>query len=192
MPNKKNLLFFVFLLCVTQTINSQSLFQNNKFTSIPTFDGTAVLLKEIPLKNNNLDYNFAALKKWGKVNFGSDPLVSSIKIKSKDRIIYCQSKIELLLPQNKIGVKEKVIMTYMLDASIINNKCILEIKDIYYNIDKQQSLGIIKTNFSAEEMASDNAMRINDNLNELRYNIRISTLYFFNNLADNLVLNINL
>ena len=192
MFSKKKILSLISILCITLTIHSQNIFQNNKFTSIPILDGTAVLLKEIPLKNNNLNKSFSSLQNWGKINFGNEPLVSSIRVISKDRIIYCQSKVELLLPKDKKGVREKVMMSYKLDAFLINNKCVLEIKDIKYNISKQQSLDLIKTHFSAEEMVSNNAIQTNDKLKELRNNTRASTLYFFNNLADNLVLNINL
>lgn len=192
MFNKRILFLFVTILCIVQTTYSENLFQNNRFTSIPTLGGSAVLLKEIPLKSNDLDQRFTALRNWGKANFGTEPLVSSIRIVAKDRIIYCQSKIELILPQNKSGVREKIIMTYKLDAFIINNKCILEIKDINYNINKQQSLNVVKKNFSAAELVSNNAIQIDDDLKELRLNTRVATLHFFNNLADNLVLNVNL
>lgn len=183
-------LALIFLVC--NNLSSQKLIQNSKFSNVPMFDGKVVFIKEIPLKSINTNHNFSILKNWGQINFGNDPLVSSVLARSKEKKIYCASKIELLLPKNKQNVREKVIMDYKLDAFLLNNKCIFEIKDITYSVQKSKNTDLLKTNFSAEEMISDNAMQINDNLKELRSNTRAATLYFFNQLADNLEMNLKL
>ncbi len=179
-------IYLILALFVCNNLISQNIIQNDKFRDVVMFNGQVVFLKEISLKNKNTAQNFLDLKKWAQTNYGNDPIVSSLMIKGKDKKIYCASKIELLLPANKQNIRERVVMSYKLDIFILEDKCVMEIKDIYYSFQNPGSTSSVKTTFNAEQMISDTALTLDDNLKELRQNTRITTLFFLNQLAGNL------
>lgn len=164
---------------------SQELIQNEKFTYAPIFNNKVVFIKEIPLINPNMGSNFHNLKEWGKRNYSTDIMISSIRYDNKNNEIIVKSRIELILPLNNQGLREKVLMTYRLNAFLFENKCILEIKNVTFNYNNKKSK-ISQKNFKADELITEDALRIKDNLQEFRINIQKSTLHFLNELADEL------
>lgn len=165
--------------------HSQNLLQNEKFTYVPTFEGKVVFIKEIPLKYSNLNNSYLHLKDWCKMNYASDPLISNIRYDNANWEIVVRSRIELLLPPNTKNAREKVIMTYHFNTFIFNNKCVLEVKDITY------TLPYDKKSVKAESLITDRALAIEDAKAEIRANTKKGTLYFLNELADNIEVAVN-
>lgn len=174
-------LFILFSLLLSSNSFAQELLQNDKFRYAPLFGDQVVLIKEIPLKSPDMEKNYYFIKEWGKERYSSDPLVSNIRYDNSNREIIIKSKIELLLPENKNQIREKVTMTYRLNAFVLNDKCIFEVKGISYKINH------VKKSLLAENTITKYALAKQDPQQELRNNIQLSTLYFFNELADNLV-----
>lgn len=164
---------------------SQELIQNEKFTYAPIYNNKVVFIKEIPLINPDMETNFHNLKEWGKLNYSTDVMISSIRYDNKNKEIIVKSKIELILPPNHAGIKEQVLMVYRLNAFLFEKKCVLEIKSITYNYNNKNSK-VPQKNFKAEELITENALQIKDNLQEFRINTQKSTLYFLNGLANEL------
>lgn len=163
---------------------SQDLLQNEKFTYVPTFEGKVVFIKEIPLKYSNLNNSYLHLKDWCKMNYASDPLISNIRYDNANWEIVVRSKIELLLPPNARNAREKVVMTYHFNTFIFNNKCVLEVKDISYVLPDKKSI-------KAESLITDRALSIQDDKAEIRANTKKGTLYFLNQLADDIEVAVN-
>lgn len=164
---------------------SQDLLQNEKFTYVPIFEGKVIFLKEIPLKQSDQDNCYLHLKEWCKMNYASDPLISNIRYDNTNKEVVIKSKIELLLPPNSENIREKVVMTYHLNTFILNNKCILEVKDISYVLPNERK-GV-----KAESFITDRALSVADQKQEIRSNTRKSTLYFLNEIADNIAVAVN-
>lgn len=183
MTRLKSITICLMFFCTFLTGNSfaQELLQKDKFTYAPLFDNQVVLLKEIPL-NKNIDVNkiFSKVKEWGKERYASDPLISNIRYDNTNKEIIIKSKIELLLPENKNKVREKTVMSYHLNAFILNGKCIFEVKGISYKS------GLTKPSMRAETTITQSALKRVDAQQELRGNIQKSTLYFFNELVESL------
>lgn len=159
---------------------AQGLLQNQKFTHVTIFEGNVIFLKEMPLVDTNHDSSFSRLKAWCKENYASDPIISGIRYDNTNREVVIKSKIELILPVNSKGVKEKVVMSYHLNTFIFNNNCIAEIKDISYVLPGN------KKKTKAESVITDYALATKDNQQELRMNIQKGTLYFLNELTENI------
>lgn len=159
---------------------AQDLLQNDKFSYVRTFEGKVIFLKEIPLKYINQTNAYLQLKEWCKINYASDPLISNIRYDNANKEIVIKSKIELLLPPNSKNVRDKATMTYHFNAFILDDKCILEIKDISYVLPNERK-GV-----KAEYLITDRALSIKDEKQEIKSNIKKGTLYFLNELADNI------
>ncbi|MDD4846272.1 MAG: hypothetical protein PHV67_06670, partial [Petrimonas sp.] len=87
-------------------VNAQSV-----FTAVPVVNGKVVFQQFIHIDRElAADQRYALLYKWGKDNYAGNPLLSGIRFDDKARSITVGSKIELLLPQNSNGVREKVVM----------------------------------------------------------------------------------
>lgn len=172
---------FVFLFTLLSGNSfAQDLLQNDQFTYAPLFDNQVVLMKEILLNNADPDKSFVIVKEWGKQRYASDPLISNIRYDNTNKEIIIKSKIELLLPENKNNIREKVIMTYHLNAFILNGKCIFEVKGITYKLSNT------KKGLKAEDTITQSAIAAEDSQQELRINIQKSTFYFINELANSL------
>lgn len=161
---------------------AQQLIQNERFTYAPLFDNQVVLLKEISLNGKLPNQAYENLKDWNKEFYAKSPLVSSIGYDQPRREVLVKSKIELLLPENSRKVREKVTMSYRLNTLIINGVCVFEVKNITYKLPKQ------KATLRAEDTISPKALAIVGPQQELWQNIQKGTLFYFNELSDNLTL----
>lgn len=159
--------------------------QGQLFTNIPIVDNKVVFIREVALKRGlSDDANYNIIRDWAKNNYGRDPFISSIRYDTKNREIIAKSKIELLLPANSNGVREKMIMRYRVNAFVFHNKCVMEITEISYLYENTKYNGsTLPKVIRAETFISDNAIKIHDELREMRINTRKSTLYFLNELA---------
>lgn len=183
MKKHRNIILTSILLLLSFVYGyGQNLIQNDKFIYVTTFKNKVVFLKEIPISNKNMDYNYFVLKEWGKKNYSNDITQSNIRYDNKNKEILVKSRVELILPENSEGLRESVLMIYRLNAFILDNKCILEVKNITYNSPERTTI----RSFKAEDIISDEAIRINDDLGEFRVNTKKSTLYFLNELANEL------
>lgn len=159
--------------------------QGQIFTTIPVVDNKVVFIREVPQKKGlSSEASYNIIRDWAKNNYGRDPFISSIRYDAKNLEIIAKSKVELLLPSNSNGVREKMIMRYRINVFIFQNKCVMEVTEISYLYEntKYNSSTLPKV-IRAETFISDNAVGIQDELRELRINTRKSTLYFLNELA---------
>lgn len=153
-------------------------------TSVPLVQGKIVFLKEIPSKKGiSAEDNYNILKDWAKENYGKDPFISSVRYDAKNNEIIAKSRIELLLPANSKGVREKMIMRYRINGFLFEDKCVLEITDITYMYQNTKGDKTLPKVIRGEDFITDDALRTSDHLEELRQNTRKSTLYFLNELT---------
>lgn len=176
---------YTLILCLFLSINvcSQIVKQGEQFKNVEIVDEHVVFLKEIPrLKQYTLEESYTSIKKWAKDNYDQDPFVSSVRYDKNSGII-AKSRIELLLPANSKGIREKMVMRYRVNAFLIDTKCILEITDISYLYQNEKGDKLLPKLLRAEDFITNQQIEIIDNLQELRLNTRKSTLYFLNELA---------
>ncbi|HTN68074.1 MAG TPA: hypothetical protein VLZ33_01270 [Dysgonamonadaceae bacterium] len=178
----RNFLFtigFAFILLLS--VNAQSE-KENVFTSVPEVNGKVVFQQFIHTHQSlNDGQNYAILYKWGKDNYAGNPLLSGIRFNEKDKSITVSSKVELLLPENSKGVREKMMMNYRFDANITNAGCVLVVRDVTFQNVEEKGRSFFPKSFSAEEMITDNVVNSNSD-REFKSNLRKSTLYFLNEL----------
>ena len=172
----------IIAICSSLNGYSQNIIQNDKFISVTTFQDKVVFLKEIPLTNRNMDYNYFLLKEWGKKNYSDNITLSTIRYNNKNQEIIVRSRVELILPENSENERENLLMIYRLNAFILNNKCIIEVKDITYNSPERTTM----RSFKAEDIITNSAIAKDDDMKEFRINTQKSTLYFLNELATEL------
>lgn len=183
--NRCLLIIVCFLFSITSF--AQVTNRGNKFTEVYEVDGKVVFIKEIQSKSNlSTESVYAILKNWAKDNYGKDPFISSVRYDGENHEIIAKSRIELLLPANSKGEREKIVMRYRVNSFIFQEKCILEITELVYLYDNPKKAKILPRVSRAEDLITDSAIAINDNVSELRANTRKSTLYFLNELADGL------
>lgn len=181
---KKHLLYITCMLlsipCFSQVVK-----QGNKFVEVPVIEGKVTFLKEIPYKKNvSPDANYKIIKDWAIVNYGKDPFVSSVRHDKENKEFIAKSRIELLLPANSKGVREKMIMRYRINGFIFQDKCVLEVTGISYLYENAKNDKSLSRVIRAEDFITDDAIEINDNVKEFRTNTRKSTLYFLNQIGD--------
>jgi len=157
------------------------------FTSVPVVNGK-VVFEQFILADQGLtaDQKYALLQKWSKGKFTGSPLLSGIRFDDKARTVTVSSKAELLLPANKAGVREKVMMNYRFDASIANAGCMLVVRDITYQSVQKDGASFFPKVFTAEQTVTDQAVNAAGTEGEWRNNTRTETLKFLNNLYSEL------
>ena len=182
----KKIIFIIGLAFYFLSLNAQTQFEN-VFTSVPEVNGKVVFQQFIHTHQGlNEDQSYAMLYKWGKDNYAGNPLLAGIRFNDKDRSITISSKVELLLPENSQGVREKMMMNYRFDANITNAGCVLKVRDITYQNVREKGKSFFPSNTSAEDMITDGAINSNSETKELKTNVRKSTLYFLNELYNEL------
>lgn len=176
------LLTFIF----QSNISAQQLLQNDGFKYIPTYQGQAVLIKEIPLEDISIAaQNYTKLKSWIKKTYTTDLINSGIIYYENEQSVAVKSKVELLFPLlNAENMSEKATMKYNLDAFISSGKCVLIISDITYKI--RNSIPKIKKKVKAENFVTNDALNKQDEFQKEKIEAQKGTLYFFNNLSNDL------
>lgn len=178
--------FILFSVILPMLISAQITKSDEYFEAVNVFDNKVVFVKEIQPKENNLNKNYFTLKEWAKINFAKDPFNSSVNYDDKNKKITARSRIELLLPENSKGVREKFIMKFRIDAFFSNDLCIVEITDINYINNSKGNGNTLEQKISAEKMISDIAISVQDANKETRANVRKNTIYFLNDLVNSL------
>lgn len=176
----------LFIIASQSSSYAQKLIQNEGFGYIPMYQGKAVLIKEIKLKNVSLAaQSYSRLKEWVKQNYTRDLVNTGIVYYNDDQKVVVKSKVELLLELLNIeNVGEKATMTYQLSAFINNGKCILEITEINYKI--RNAIPSIKKKVKAENFVTREALLVNDGYAREKQETQKGTLFYFNNLAKSL------
>lgn len=182
----KKILFLIGLAFSFLVSNAQTHIEN-VFTTVTEINGKVVFQQFIHTPQGlNEDQSYAILYKWGKDNYANNPLLSGIRFNEKDRSITVSSKVELILPENSQGAREKMLMNYRFDAEITNAGCVLKVRDITYQTVREKGKSFFPKASSAEEMITDNVINSVSDDKELKGNLRKSTLYFLNELYNDL------
>ncbi len=182
---KRVLLIIGLVFTVLFGANAQTQ-DENVFSSVPEVNGKVVFQQFIHTHQGlSEDQIYSLLYKWGKDNYAGNPLLSGIRFNEKDKSITVSSKVELLLPENSDGERLKKMMNYRFDASITNAGCVLIIRDITYQ-DNEKSKSFFPKLSSAEDMITDSAINSNSSDKELKTNLRKGTLFFLNELYNDL------
>lgn len=177
------------LFCIICSLFSAACFaqvvqQGGKFTEVPVIEQKVVFMKEIPSKQGvSMEANFKVLKEWAREKYARDPFISSVRYDAKNNEFIAKSRIELLLPPNAQGEREKMIMRYRVNGFLFQGKCVLEITEIAYLYENQNKNISLPKIIRAEDFITDKAIGIRDTLQELRTNTRKSTLFFLNELG---------
>lgn len=180
---KKVLIYLVASLLSSASF-AQVVKQGEKFTSVPLIEGKVTFLKEIPVKQGlSPEENYKLLKEWAIVNYGKDPFISSVRHDSNNQEFIAKSRIELLLPANSKGVREKMIMRYRVNGFIFQSRCVLEITEISYLYENSRNNKLLPRVIRGEDFITDKALEITDEVQEFRINTRKSTLFFLDELA---------
>ncbi|MDO5665962.1 MAG: DUF4468 domain-containing protein [Bacteroidia bacterium] len=177
----------IFIVLILASVLTQAKAQS-VFTTVPVVNGKVVFQQFIHIDQElTADQRYALLYKWGKDNFAGNPLLSGIRFDDKAKSITVGSKIELLLPQSSNGVREKVIMNYRFDATITNAGCMLVVRDITYQNSQSSNSSFFPKTFTAEETITATAVSAaSETDKEFRVNTQKSTLFYLNELYDDL------
>ena len=158
--------------------------QGEIFAKVPVLEGKGIFMKEIPMKQGlSAEENYTLWREWAIANYGKDPFISSRRHVEKNKEFIAKSRIELLLPANQKGVREKMIMRYRINGFIFHDKCVLEITEISYLYDNARNNKILPRVIRAEDFITDNALDIKDEAEEFRINTKKSTLFFLDELS---------
>lgn len=179
--------FLIYIVCslISVTCFAQVIKQGQKFTSIPVFEGKVTFIKEIPAKPNlSIEDNYKILKDWAGTKYGKDPFISSIRYGYQNHEFIAKSRIELLLPADSKGVREKMIMRYRVNGFLFQDKCVLEITDISYLYENSGKGNLLTRIIRAEDFITNDAIKASDGFQELKVNTSKSTLYFLNELNE--------
>lgn len=158
--------------------------EESAFTTVPVLNGK-VIFQQFIHTNQSLseDQKYAILYKWGKDNYSGNPLLSGIRFDDKARSITVSSKVELLLPPDGSGKREKMTMNYRFDASVTAAGIMLTVRDITYLSEGSQGGTVVFPKaYSAEEMITDQAINSDASLREFRMNTQKGTLAYLNKL----------
>ena len=181
----KKIATYILVSLLSSMSFAQVVKQGEKFTKVPVIEGKVTFLKEIPLKGDiPAEENYRLLKEWAIVNYGKDPFISSVRHDPNNQEFIAKSRIELLLPANAKGVREKIIMRYRINGFIFRNKCVLEITEISYLYDNSKNKKMLPRIIRAEDFITDNALTIKDELVEFRINTKKSTLFFLDEISE--------
>lgn len=179
----KKTLFLIIYTLFTITLSAQVTRQNELFKDVPVLNNKVAFVKEVKFNNGkSAAENFEILREWARSNYGKDPFVSSVRYDARKNEIVAKSRIELVLPENSYGVREKMVMRYRVDGFIFDDKCVLEITDMSYLHEDAKSKKLPRV-IRAEDFITDAIIEEAGPLKELRINARKSTLYFLNTLG---------
>jgi hypothetical protein len=156
------------------------------FKNVPLENGKVVFRRELKLNSANEEANFEALRVWARDNYGKDPFISSVRYDRKNMLITAKSRIELLLPLNSKNIREKIVMRYRIDVNLVGKQCTVVFREISFLYENPMKTTILPKISKAEAIISDQAITIQDEREELRANIRKSTLYFINQTCHEL------
>lgn len=178
----KKLTLLIIALAYTLVSWAQVTRQDENFKTIPVIKNKIVFLKEVKLQEITPEEGYTKLKEWARENYGRDPFISSVRYDDDKSEIVAKSRIELVLPENSQRIREKVVMRFRVDGFIFEDKCVLEISELSFLHDTAKDKNLPRF-IRAEDFITDDNIAIEDDLQELKINLRKSTLYFLNTLG---------
>lgn len=180
----KRILFYITFSLFPVLGFAQVVKLGEQFIKVPVIDEKVTFMKEIPVKEGISESdNYKLLKEWATDNYGRDPFISSVRNDAAKQEFIAKSRIELLLPPNSKGVREKMIMRYRINGFLFKNKCVLEITEISYLYENSKVNRLLPRVMRAEDFITDKAVATEDGLQEYKINTRKSTLYFLDELS---------
>lgn len=187
---KRIYIIFLLLVALLSGASAQVIGLNEEVVAVPLIENKVAFVKELsikPGKTKGEAYEMMSL--WANNSYGRDPFISSVRFDKEKAEIVAKSRIELLLPTDSKGIREKFVMRYRLNSYITaENKCVLEVVDLsllYQGSKTNPKTKILPRLIKAEDFITDEALAIDDDLSEIRLNARKSTLYFINQLFKN-------
>lgn len=184
-------LFIIFILTVAVLgAKAQITGLNQEVTAVPIIEDKVAFVKEVPLKQGKTRKEaFDMMSLWANNSYGRDPFISSVRFDKEKLEIVAKSRIELLLPTDSKGVRERFVMRYRINSFITDDdKCVLEVEEmslLYQAIKGTEKSKSLPRLLKAEDFITDKAISVDDNLSEIRLNTRKSTIYFINQLFKN-------
>lgn len=147
------------------------------FSTVPIQSGKVVFQQYVYVeKEMSESQKYTVLNQWGKKKYAGNTSLIGIRFDDKAGSMTVSAKTELTLS----GTSEKVVMTYRYDVSVTNVGCMLIIRDVAYQFTQGD-----KKNLSAENTITDSAIAsASGGEKTLNQNIRNATLFFFNQLYD--------
>ena len=175
----------ILLSLITFGLQAQS---QQVFTTVPVVNNKVVFQQFIHVDDAfNTDQRYSLLYKWGKDNYTGNPLLAGIRFDDKKHSVTVSSKVELLLPENSEGVREKVIMSYRFDVSVAQGGCALVVRDISYHNPLVKGSSLFAKSFSAESTITNDAISSAEGRDrEYKLNLQKGTLYFLNELHEDI------
>lgn len=184
--NMKKIAVLLLTICLPILCYSQITKPDEFFKNVQVYNGKVVFIKEIQPATFNLDRNYFIVKEWGKVNFSKDPFNSSVSNDDKEKRIIGRSRVELLLPENANGIREKIMMKYKIEVFFSGDYCIVEISDVNFVNNAKVNGNTLKQKVKAEDAITNEAIAIQDENTETRDNLRKNAIYYFNDLVNSL------
>ncbi len=180
----KKIIFYIACSLLPILSFAQVVKLDERFTKVPVIEEKVTFMKEIPMKDGISEKdNYNLLKQWATDSYGRDPFISSVRHDGTKQEFIAKSRIELLLPVNSKGVREKMIMRYRINGFLFKEKCVLEITEISYLYENSKKNMVLPRVMRAEDFITDQATAIKDEQQEYKINTRKSTLYFLDELS---------
>lgn len=172
---------FIILSLLMFTLQAKN---QQAFNRVPIVNNKVVFQQFIHVDDVfNADQRYSLLYKWGKDNYSGNPLLAGIRFDDTKHSVTVSSKVELLLPENNAGVREKVIMSYRFDLSVTQGGCTLVVRDISFHNPLIKGASLFTKSFSAESTITNEAIAAAEGLDrEFKLNVQKGTLYFLNEL----------
>lgn len=187
---KRLFVVFIFLSFLLSSAVAQITRLNEEVKTVPLIENKVAFVKEVPIKfGKTKDEAYQMMRVWAKNSYGKDPFISSVRSDIKKYEIVAKSRIELLLPVDSKGVRERFVMRYRINTFVTDEgKCVLEVEDLslmYQGAKGDEKSKILPRILKAESFITDEVIRIDDDLSEIRLNTRKSTIFFVNQLFKN-------
>jgi hypothetical protein len=180
----KKIIFYITCSLLPALCFAQVVKLGERFTKVPVIEEKVTFIKEIPMKNGiSTGDNYKLLKQWATDSYGRDPFISSVRYDGVSQEFIAKSRIELVLPANAKGIREKMIMRYRVNGFLIKDKCVLEITEISYLYENSKKNKMLPRVMRAEDFITDEAIATEDGLQEYKINTLKSTLYFLDELS---------
>ncbi len=178
----KRVLFLIIGTILTTSVFAQIVRQNEQFKTVSVINNKVIFIKEVAVNKTDKEKNYSILKEWGRENYGKDPFISSIRYDNRKKEILANSRVELILPVNSSGLREKMVMRFRVNGFLSEDKCVIEIEDISFLSGNSGNKNLPRV-IRAEEFITNEKLAIEDDLAELRLNTKRSVLYFLNTLG---------
>lgn len=176
----------LFLLFITIGLQAQVIKNDNIFSEVFVINNDVAFIKEVDIVGKTDETSYLSIKEWANLYYAKDIFNSSFNFRDQERKGTIKSRVELLLPENSSGERDKIIMRYRLNISVKDHKCIMEFVDISFINPEKEKNNTLPQKIKAKDLITDEAIAINDSDQKTRNDIRKSVLYYLNELSLNI------